>query len=59
MLLAYWIDTMMRRPDPGHTLGNECKAVIDTFTGAPGNAATAGAGSMLYVRMPLYSPGNS
>jgi hypothetical protein len=33
MLLPYWDEQMMRRPDPAHTLGNEGRAIIDTFTG--------------------------
>lgn len=33
MLLPYYRDDMMRRPDPAHTLGNEGRAIIDTFTG--------------------------
>ena len=32
-LLPYWLEHLMRKPDPAHTLANEIRSIIDSVTG--------------------------
>ena len=32
-LMPYWLEHLMRKPDPAHTLSNEIRSIIDCMTG--------------------------